>query len=157
MVSKKICLVVLITLMFGLGNAAQSSSKVADKTVIKDPATKAKLLGIHKLSLQWISWDYFGKAVVSDNRGVMSIKGEQKARKGSDFLKIDGVITMVDTKEFTFNGTIVMQISHINGGEPCTREGEMTFRITGSRKYWRLQEMDNPCDQATDYVDIFFR
>jgi len=157
MLSRKLYSVILITFIFGAGNAAQSSSAVADKTVIKDLAAKAKLLGAHKLSLQWISWDYFGKAVVSDNKGVMSIKGEQKARKGDDFLKIDGLITMVDTKEFTFNGTIIMQISHINGGKPCTREGEMTFRITGNRKYWRLQQMDNPCDVATDYVDIFFR
>lgn len=50
-----------------------------------------------------------------------------------------------------------MQISHINGGEPCVREGEMTFAITRKRKYWRLQEMQNPCDTATDYVDIYFR
>ena len=50
-----------------------------------------------------------------------------------------------------------MKISHINGGKPCAREGAMTFKITGKRRYWRLQEMNNPCDGVTDYVDIFFR
>jgi hypothetical protein len=152
----KLCLVILTTFILSISAFAQSNS-VADKTVIKDPAAKAKLLGQHKLSLQWISWDYFGKAIVTDTKGVMRVKGEQKSRKDDDYLKVDGFITLVDTKEFKFNGTIIMRVSHINGGEPCKREGEMTFRITGNRKYWRLQEMDNPCDQATDYVDIFFR
>jgi hypothetical protein len=50
-----------------------------------------------------------------------------------------------------------MQISHINNGEPCERTGEMTFAITGKRKYWRMQEMKSPCDVTTDYVDIYFR
>jgi hypothetical protein len=33
----------------------------------------------------------------------------------------------------------------------------MVFKITEKRKYWRLQEMQSPCDTATDYVDIFMR
>lgn len=156
MLIKRFCLVILITFTFGASHQAQSNSGV-EKAVIKDAVAKRMLVGQHRLSLQWISWDYFGRATVTDTRGVLSIKGEQKARKGDDYLRIDGVITMVDKKEFTFNGTIITKISHINSGEPCLREGEMTFRITGNRKYWRLQQMDNPCDQATDYVDIFFR
>lgn len=116
------------------------------------------LLGRHKLSLQWISWDYFGTAMVTNRRGVYTVKGEQKGRgKSTDFVRLDGVITSIDARQFKFDGRVIMQISHINGGKPCTREGEMTFKITGKRKYWRLQEMDNPCDTATDYVDIYFR
>lgn len=115
------------------------------------------LLGKHKFSLQWISWDYFGTATVTQRNGVFYLKGEQKARKGTDFVRIDGVITEINEKNFKFEGKIVMQISHINNGEPCERNGEMDFKITGKRKYWRLQQMDNPCDTATDYVDIFFR
>lgn len=115
------------------------------------------LLGRHKVSLQWISWDYFGVATVTNRMGVYSIKGGQKGRGNKDFVKIDGNITSIDAKEFKFNGTVIMQISHINEGKPCIREGEMTFRITGKRKYWRMQEIDNPCDEAADYVDIYFR
>ncbi len=127
------------------------------KTVINDAKAKKMLLGKHLFSLQWISWDYFGSAIVSNKNGVFYLKGEQKQRKGSDFVKVDGVITKIDAKEFLFDGEIVMQVSHINNGEPCTRTGEMTFAITKNRKYWRLQEMNNPCDGVTDYVDIFFR
>jgi hypothetical protein len=127
------------------------------KTEVKDQSAKAKLLGDHRLSLQWISWDYFGKASVIEKNGTLFIKGEQKSREGDDSLKIDGVITSVGAKEFRFRGTIITRVSHINGGAPCRREGEMTFAIKGARRYWRLREMDNPCDGVTDYVDVYFR
>ena len=130
-----------------------------NKTNINHAASARMLLGTHKLSLQWVSWDYFGIATVTNRRGVYSIKGEQKGRGrgNTDLVKIDGWITSIDTKQFAFTGTIITQVSHINGGKPCTRDGEFTFKITGKRRYWRLQQMDNPCDPVTDYVDIYFR
>lgn len=127
------------------------------RTVINGAKAKKMLLGGHKISLQWISWDYFGRANVTERKGVLYLKGRQDARKSKDFVTVDGSITSIDDKEFTFNGKIVTQVSHIFGGKPCTREGEMTFRITGKRKYWRLQKIDNPCDGVADYVDIYFR
>jgi len=149
---KKICLAAtLLISAFGFSVFAQ------EKTIVTDAKAKTMLLGKHKLSLQWISWDYFGRANVSNKSGVLYLKGEQRARNGNDYVKIDGLITSIDAKEFKFDGKIVMQISHIADGKPCERTGEMTFRITGKRKYWRLQEMDNPCEGVTDYVDIYFR
>jgi hypothetical protein len=143
----------LILAIFCLSTFAQQ------KTVIRDAKAKAMLLGKHRLSLQWISWDYFGAATVTERNGRLSIVGRQdgRGRSRGDYLTINGVITSISAREFKFDGKIVMRISHINNGEPCAREGEMTFRITGNRRYWRLQEMDNPCDSVTDYVDIFFR
>lgn len=128
-----------------------------ERTDVNDAAAAKMLLGRHKLSLQWISWDYFGTANVTNSRGVYRIKGDQKGRGNTDFVKVDGVIKSIDAKEFVFEGTIISQISHINGGQPCTRDGEFTFKITGKRKYWRLMQMDNPCDPVTDYVDVYFR
>jgi hypothetical protein len=128
-----------------------------EKTVVNDARAKAMLLGRHKLSLQWISWDYFGAATVTERKGVLSLKGNQRQRGGTDYLTVDGVITSINAKEFSFSGKIIMQISHINGGKPCVRDGDFTFKTTGKRKYWRLQEMDNPCDAVADYVDIYFR
>lgn len=127
------------------------------KTVVNDVGAKKMLVGGHLLSLQWISWDYFGRAMVSQRAGILYLNGTQKGRGNTDFLKIDGVVTRIDSKEFGFDGKITTQISHINNGAPCERTGEMTFRITGKRKYWRLMEMDNPCEGVTDYVDIYFR
>lgn len=150
MIRKFLFAIFLTTAIFGL-------SVFAQKTVVKNAKAKTMLLGKHKLSLQWISWDYFGAATVTNKGGVLYLKGEQKSRKDSDFVRINGKITEIDAKDFKFDGTIITQISHINGGKPCERTGEMTFKITGSRKYWRLMEMDNPCESVTDYVDIFFR
>lgn len=134
-----------------------SLSQAQEKTEINDAVAAKMLLGRHMLSLQWISWDYFGAANVTKKGGVYRIKGEQKGRGNDDLLRIDGVIKSIDAKEFVFDGTIITQISHINSGAPCTREGEFTFKITGKRKYWRLMQMDNPCDPVTDYVDVYFR
>lgn len=126
------------------------------QTKTTNTTTKAKLLGKHKLSLQWISWDYFGTATVTEKNGMLYLKGEQKSRKDTDFVKVYGTITAIEAKSFTFTGTIITQVSYINGGKPCQREGEMTFAITGKRKYWRLQQMQSPCGTETDYVDIYF-
>ncbi|HUR97085.1 MAG TPA: hypothetical protein VMZ26_03345, partial [Pyrinomonadaceae bacterium] len=129
------------------------------RTDINDPAAARMLVGRHKLSLQWVSWDYFGAVNVTNRGGIYSVKGGQKGRgkANGDYLKIGGTITSIDAKEFKFRGNITTQVSHINGGLPCDRDGEFTFKITGKRQYWRLQEMDNPCDPVTDYVDIYFR
>ena len=131
----------------------------AQRTEVNDSAAARMLLGKHMFSLQWVSWDYFGVATVTNRRGEYLIKGEQKGRgeQATDFVTINGVITAIDAREFKFSGTIVTQVSHINGGQPCVRDGEFTFKITGKRRYWRLQQMDNPCDPVTDYVDIYFR
>ena len=128
----------------------QASGREEGRTKVRDKQARARLLGIHRLSLQWISWDYFGKAVVTEKNGTLFIAGEQKGRGTDDYLKIEGVITEVDTSEIKFNGTIETKVSHINNGAPCKRKGEMTFHITQNRRYWRLKEMDNPCDTATD-------
>lgn len=149
---KKFTFAVFLTIaIFGLSVFAQS------KTIVNNAKAKTMLLGKHRFSLQWISWDYFGAASVTSKGGVLYLKGEQKSRKGSDFVKINGIITEINAKEFIFDGTITTQVSHINGGAPCERSGEMIFKITGTRKYWRLQQMDNPCETVTDYVDIFFK
>lgn len=156
---KKISLGVLFALLGANleGVAQEKATMNAAKTIIKDPAAKTMLLGSHRLSLQWISWDYFGKAIVTDQKGKLVIRGIQRSKESQDFVKMDGVITEVDAKEFRFNGIIETKVSHNNNGEICKREGQMTFKITQNRKYWRLQEMQSPCGIETDYVDIFFR
>ena len=147
--------IILTTLLILAG--LNFSVAAQNKTVVNDASAGKMLLEKHLLSLQWISWDYFGAANVINRKGVYYLKGEQKQRGGSDYVKIDGVITEINAKDFKFDGTIEMRISHNNSGAPCKREGEMTFAVTGKRKYWRLQEMTNPCDEVTDYVDIYFR
>ncbi len=127
-------------------------------TLVSSPAAARKLVGRHKLNLQWIgseNWSEFGNIKVIDRQGIMLIRGQQT--KGDDYLQIDGRILNIEDKQFTFQGKIVTRVSHINKGQSCERNGEMVFKITENRKYWRLQQMLNPCDPVTDYVDIFMR
>ena len=143
--------ILFVLLIFSAAGFAQQ------KTLVRSQKAKQMLLGRHKISLQWISWDYFGTVNITDRKGLLYVKGRQDGRKSTDFVSVDGVVTSIDDKEFAFKGKVVTQISHIFGGKPCTRDGELVFRITGKRKYWRMQEIDNPCDEAADYVDLYFR
>ncbi len=151
MYKKIACLILLILLVFSAGVFAQK------KTVVKSNYAKRKLIGRHMLSLQWISWKQFGRAYVKQRKGVLYLSGKQQLKGSKDYLRINGVITEVNRYNFKFNGKITIRVSHNNGGEPCVREGDMTFAIRKKRKYWRLQEMRNPCEEIVDYVDIYFR
>lgn len=125
-----------------------------------------KLVGNHMLSLQWISWKKFGKAVITkgDEEGTYNVSGKQgpeccdeaKGYDNGDFVSIEGTLRKIDDKNLVFNGKIITKVYHINGGEECVREGEFNFVSTQNRKYWRLQEMTNPADECVDYVDIYF-
>ena len=136
---------------------SKSDDKNKLKTVINSMTAKEKLLGTHRFSIQWISWDYFGKAAVTEKEGVLYISGEQKSKENDDFIKMEGVITEVNEKNFVFDGMITAKIYHLNAGKPYERKGKMTFRISLGRSYWRLREMENPAGGGVvDYVDIFF-
>src|SRR5215211_3077675 len=107
MKTRLVCLWLLLICLPAYGQAVRNNHP---RTVIKDKAAKIKLMGDHRLSLQWISWDYFGRAKVTESNGTLYLTGEQKARKGGDQLKIDGVITEVGARDFKFNGTIITKV-----------------------------------------------
>ena len=120
-----------------------------------DPAVEKKLLGKHMFSLQWISWEKFGTATIfKDAEGALFINARQAL--DGDEVSLTGRVTAIDAKTFIVDGDLRTKVSYINGGNICARSGSFTFKATGNRKYWRLQEMENPCDGVTDYVDIFF-
>lgn len=55
-----------------------------------------------------------------------------------------------------FNGQIITCVEHINDGNPVKREGTYNFTVAGQRRYWRMQEINNPKGDYCDYVDIYF-
>jgi len=126
------------------------------KTVIKDESAKKLLLGEHKLTLQWLE-KAPGKVTVTDKNGTLTITGEAKEQQGPGFVRIDGVITEVAAKTFKFRGKITTLVSYIAGGKSCDRNGEYNFIIKGPRAFWRIVEINNPCDEAADYVDIYWK
>ena len=116
------------------------------------------ILGKHMCSLQWISWKEFGSVTISQDpdTGIVYIKGGQKSRTNSDYLEIDGTLTVISPLHLRFKGEITTRVYHINGGKPVTRKGTYNFTVAGQRRYWRMQEMTNPDDPCCDYVDIYF-
>jgi hypothetical protein len=127
--------------------------------LITDSAMAAQLLGRHALTLQWLGTGTLkdaGHAEVKKGAdGAWHLSGRQDSRQGH--VSLDGVVTAIDAATFAFAGTVITNVSFINDGKDCRRSGNFTFAKTGKRRYWRLQQMDNPCDQATDYVDIYLR
>jgi hypothetical protein len=131
-------------------------------------ALERKVVGKHMLSLQWISWKYFGYVnIKKEADGTLSCRGEQLARNckdadyecitNDDYIKLDGTIEIVDETHLVFTGDIREKIYHMNNGEEVLRQGTYNFVATGKRKYWRMQEMLNPVGDCADYIDIYFK
>ena len=142
---KKIPALLLLLLMC---SGAQSET-----TSSKDIA--GDIIGRHLFALQWISdWEKnFGAAVIEKNDGVITINA--KEREGEDYIILQGTIEIISNTEFKVNGSLVTRVSYLNTGDPCERNGIFTFKKTGKKKYYRMQEMESPCGAYTDYVDIF--
>ena len=116
-----------------------------------------KLLGKHMFSLQWILFqkEKFGTASVTrNNDGGLYVDARQELN--GDYVTLNGDVRVVNAKEFIVTGELVTCVSSNNSGKPCIRHGTFTFKATGDRKYWRMQERVNPCANVADYVDIYF-
>jgi SpoVK/Ycf46/Vps4 family AAA+-type ATPase len=88
--------------------------------------------------------------------GIVFIKGGQKSKTNSDYLEIDGTLTVISPLHLRFEGEITTCVYHINDGKPVKRKGTYNFTVAGQRRYWRMQETNNPKDGCCDYVDIYF-
>lgn len=111
--------------------------------------------GKHELTLQWISWDKPGSAMISpSDNGWYTIKGSQTNNEA--YLRIDGKIKPLTDRELEFDGKIEHNVHAAVDGKPCIRTGKQRFKATGTRKYWRLQNMLSCDGTTTDYVDIYF-
>jgi len=127
-----------------------------------DAAARARLVGEHLLTLQWLSQGDLadaGRLVVKDLGDTLSVEGEQlgQGENAGDYLRVSGRIVSASSDGFVFEGDIVVRVHHIADGADCKRSGTFTFKTKGGRKYWRMQDMTNPCDPVTDYVDVYFR
>jgi len=153
--------IIFIMLSVAVAAGAQTRKKTVRKrsNVIQRLQTpEQKVLGSHLLSLQWISWEYFGTCdITKDENGTLRCVGEQLSKENDDYLRINGTVSIVNATHLIFTGTIATKVSYINEGKECLREGTFDFKATGKRKYWRLQQMTNPCDNCCDYVDIYFK
>lgn len=114
----------------------------------------SSLVGTHMFGVQFI-WDGYGTAEITEEDGVLKIKGEQYSNNKEEYVLLEGTITVIDERYFTVNGHLKLFTSECCG--LLDREISYTFRKTGSRKYYRLKERNDLCDQYTCayYLDIF--
>ena len=139
---------------FILALAALLAAAPPERTIVAAPGALAMLRHNGGVTLQWISWDYRGRVRVSEAGGRVHLSGSQVARDGAGRLELDGDVTEIGARSFTFRGRIAITDTP-DPGRNCLRDGTYEFRITGQRRYWRLQQMEQ-CDGLTDYVDIYF-
>lgn len=145
----------------------KTTSTPRNEKLARRLSAESRMLGKHMLSLQWISWKYFGSVEIKKEAdGTYSCKGEQLAvnckdaepecKANGDYVKLDGTIEVVDRNHLIFNGEIRTKVFHINNGQEVLREGTFHFDVTNNRHFWRMQEMTNPADECVDYIDIYF-
>lgn len=149
---KNIVFSVVLFLLANITNGFSQSSIKFNKDVFQK-----NLIGQHGITLQWIGWENRGVIKVTKEDNVLRVVGEQKGKENeTDFVRIDGTLEVINDKEIKFSGQIITKVSYNNGGEPCEKNGSYTFKKMGTRRYWRLQEMQNCDGVVVDYVDLYF-
>jgi hypothetical protein len=132
-----------------------SPAQETQRTEILDRAALNRLRRNSGISLQWISWDRSrGHVRLEEQDGLVRLRGAQQQRGGPGRLEIEGVVLRIDSTSFVFQGRVAMYQAPDDRAE-CLRNGTLHFRVTGKRRYWRMQEME-ACAGLTDYVDIYF-
>ncbi|WP_420138733.1 hypothetical protein [Sphingomonas sp.] len=128
-----------------------------ERTIVKDAAALRRLQHNSGITLQWISFeagDTRGHVRVHTKNGLVHLKGEQRDPDKGGLVTLDGDVVQIDARRFTFRGKIEISDAP-DKGRHCLRDGDYEFRVTGKRRYWRLQQMEQ-CDGLTDYVDIYY-
>jgi len=116
-----------------------------------------RLLGKRMFSLQWLLSDNKPKyGIANITRKDTGLYIDARHEVNGEYALLKGHLTIVSPSVFTVTGELVTRVSYINNGNECPRSGTFTFKVTGKRKYWRLQEMANPCQAVLDYVDVYF-
>jgi hypothetical protein len=133
---------------------AAQAPPAPERTLVRDQAALNRLRRNSGVTLQWISFEApaRGHVTVTQRGGLVHLRGSQ--RGGGGELALDGDVVSIDARSFTFRGEISI-VGAPDATRNCLRDGTYEFRITGKRRYWRLQQMEQ-CDGLTDYVDIYF-
>lgn len=142
-----------LALLLTTASVAQTPP-VPERTIVRDAPALARLRRNSGITLQWISFESSarGHVIVTERGGLIHLRGSQ--RGGGGELTLDGDVLSIDARSFTFRGEISI-VGTPDLTRNCLRDGTYEFRVTGRRRYWRLQQME-VCDGLTDYVDIYY-
>lgn len=146
-----------LALLLATAPAAQGPTPpptASQSTIVKDRAALVRLRRNSGITLQWISFESpaRGHVRVSERGGLIHLRGGQSGHGGT--LTIEGDVLEIGPRSFTFRGEISI-VGTPDATRNCLRDGDFEFRVTGTRRYWRLQQME-ACDGLTDYVDIYY-
>ncbi|WP_395614279.1 hypothetical protein [Allosphingosinicella sp.] len=139
------------------GAAAQVPPPASgERTIVNDRAALARLRRNSGITLQWISFHQGGRGhvTVTERNGLIHLRGSQTQNDSAGRVDLDGDVLAIGPRSFTFRGRISIE----NAPDPdreCLRDGTYEFRATGTRRYWRLQNIE-ACDGLADYVDIYY-
>jgi hypothetical protein len=134
---------------------ALEARQIGETEIVSERAL-ARLKANKGLTLQWLWGAKPGALTVTETPQGVRLKGGQGPDEGKT-LSLEGVVIRLEEKSFTFRGRV--EIFEPEAGVPCIRDGMLTFRITGQRKFWRMKEQIAGCPgraDLTDYVDIRF-
>ncbi|ALM86152.1 hypothetical protein [Bordetella sp. N] len=131
---------------------ARPALEPVQKTIIQDQVAYERLMNNSGITVQWLWSAKRGHLKAQDVNDVVKLEGTQANHEGT--LKINGEVVAISKDRFRFRGTILI-LEAPDKGRHCERTGDFDFRISGQRKYWRLQQMEF-CDRLTDYVDVYF-
>jgi hypothetical protein len=141
-------------LLFATAHAVEAR-QLGDTNIVSERALK-RLKANKGVTLQWLWNAKPAKLTVTETPQGVRLTGSQGPDEGKT-LSIDGVVVRLEEKNFTFRGRV--EIFEPEAGVPCIRDGILTFRITGARKFWRMKEQIAGCQgraDLTDYVDVLF-
>jgi hypothetical protein len=146
-------IIAALALLLAAASAAQTPP-APERTVVRDQAALNRLRRNSGITLQWISFEApaRGHVIVTDRGGLVHLSGAQ--RGGGGELMLEGDVLSIDARSFSFRGEISI-VGTPDATRNCLRDGTYEFRVTGQRRYWRLQQME-VCDGLTDYVDIYY-
>ncbi|MCZ6486436.1 MAG: hypothetical protein O6826_12140, partial [Acidobacteria bacterium] len=64
-----------VTFIFSWLLASGAILSAPENTVVHDPTAAQALEGDHRFSLQWISWENFGSVTITNEDGLLRIRG----------------------------------------------------------------------------------
>jgi len=128
----------------------------SERTIVTDRPALQRLRRNSGITLQWISFSRVprGHVRIDERRGLIRLTGSQSSPGSAARLDVDGEVLAIGPRSFTFRGRIAIENAP-DPGRQCLRDGTFEFRVTGNRRYWRMQNIE-ACDGLADYVDIYF-
>jgi len=141
----------------GVPGASAQAQDITFTNSLENKKVEQRLLGKRMFSLQWILYKNnkkYGVANITRKDSGLYIDAHHEFN--GDYAVLKGDLTIISPSEFTVSGELVTRVSDIHNGNACQRSGTFTFKATGKRKYWRMQEIVNPCEDLADYVDVYF-